>query len=365
MKVSRKVARRSHRSRYSSVSRRRLRNKKSRSGYKKKHAKTQRGGARGYSSISRRRLKKSKSGSKKRYTQRGRYGGSPEDIIGIQYDSVHNSPFKVKVSEMLKVAEEIADMNGVNPQIKTRSLPLLQNNITLENYPAVSASFISLFLPQYIMSKGRPVTPDTKLEALQQLFTPSDQSKLLSQQPTIDPLLSTTYEAPGSGSETNDTGDEDPKIAPISGKGPEDVEKVRFFVKKNVKFSTQQPQTFDVSVSFSISLSDDPHTAMIQLTRVDKIGNKFRIQGTYDNIISLLSDPKNIKEMYDFKDSPIDLRNLKPTTYSDSSDTYDFYRDGANKNSFDKIKNNLESLKESRIAQFIKDQPQLSSRLTP
>lgn len=46
MKVSRKVARRSHRSRYSSVSRRRLRNKKSRSGYKKKHAKTQRGGAR-------------------------------------------------------------------------------------------------------------------------------------------------------------------------------------------------------------------------------------------------------------------------------------------------------------------------------
>jgi len=46
MKVSRKVARRSHRSRYSSVSRRRLRSKKSRSGYKKKHAKTQRGGAR-------------------------------------------------------------------------------------------------------------------------------------------------------------------------------------------------------------------------------------------------------------------------------------------------------------------------------
>jgi hypothetical protein len=46
MKVSRKVARRSHRSRYSSVSRRRLRNKKTKSGYKKKHAKTQRGGAR-------------------------------------------------------------------------------------------------------------------------------------------------------------------------------------------------------------------------------------------------------------------------------------------------------------------------------
>ena len=46
MKVSRKVARRSHRSRYSSVSRRRLRNKKSRSGYRKKNAKTQRGGAR-------------------------------------------------------------------------------------------------------------------------------------------------------------------------------------------------------------------------------------------------------------------------------------------------------------------------------
>jgi hypothetical protein len=46
MKVSRKVARRSHRSRYSSVSRRRLRNKKSRSGYRKKNAKTQQGGAR-------------------------------------------------------------------------------------------------------------------------------------------------------------------------------------------------------------------------------------------------------------------------------------------------------------------------------
>ena len=42
MKVSRKVGRRSH----SSVSRRRLRNKKSRSGYKKRYAKTQRGGAR-------------------------------------------------------------------------------------------------------------------------------------------------------------------------------------------------------------------------------------------------------------------------------------------------------------------------------
>jgi len=46
MKVSRKVARRKH-SRSSSISRRRLRNKKSRSGYKKKHAKTQKGGKRG------------------------------------------------------------------------------------------------------------------------------------------------------------------------------------------------------------------------------------------------------------------------------------------------------------------------------
>ena len=42
MKVSRKVGRRSR----SSISRRRLRNKKSRSGYKKRYAKTQRGGAR-------------------------------------------------------------------------------------------------------------------------------------------------------------------------------------------------------------------------------------------------------------------------------------------------------------------------------
>jgi len=45
MKVSRKVGRRKH-SRSSFVSRRRLRNKKSRSGYKKRYAKTQRGGAR-------------------------------------------------------------------------------------------------------------------------------------------------------------------------------------------------------------------------------------------------------------------------------------------------------------------------------
>lgn len=45
MKVSRKVGRRS-RKHTSSVSRRRLRNKKSRSGYKKRYAKTQRGGAR-------------------------------------------------------------------------------------------------------------------------------------------------------------------------------------------------------------------------------------------------------------------------------------------------------------------------------
>ena len=45
MKVSRKVGRRKH-SRSSSISRRRLRNKKSRSGYKKRYAKTQRGGAR-------------------------------------------------------------------------------------------------------------------------------------------------------------------------------------------------------------------------------------------------------------------------------------------------------------------------------
>ena len=42
MKVSKKVGRRSR----SSISRRRLRNKKTKSGYKKKHAKTQRGGAR-------------------------------------------------------------------------------------------------------------------------------------------------------------------------------------------------------------------------------------------------------------------------------------------------------------------------------
>ena len=45
MKVSRKVGRRNH-SRGSSISRRRFRSKKSRSGYKKKYAKTQRGGAR-------------------------------------------------------------------------------------------------------------------------------------------------------------------------------------------------------------------------------------------------------------------------------------------------------------------------------
>jgi len=42
MKISRKVARRSH----SSISRRRLRSKKSRSGYRKRHAKTHKGGAR-------------------------------------------------------------------------------------------------------------------------------------------------------------------------------------------------------------------------------------------------------------------------------------------------------------------------------
>ena len=45
MKVSRKLGRRKH-SRSSFVSRRRFRNKKSRSGYKKRYAKTQRGGAR-------------------------------------------------------------------------------------------------------------------------------------------------------------------------------------------------------------------------------------------------------------------------------------------------------------------------------
>jgi len=45
MKVSRKVGRRKH-SRCSFVSRRRFRNKKSRSGYKKRYAKTQRGAAR-------------------------------------------------------------------------------------------------------------------------------------------------------------------------------------------------------------------------------------------------------------------------------------------------------------------------------
>ena len=45
MKVSRKVGRRKH-SRSSSISRRRFRNKKSRSGYKKRYAKTHKGGAR-------------------------------------------------------------------------------------------------------------------------------------------------------------------------------------------------------------------------------------------------------------------------------------------------------------------------------
>jgi hypothetical protein len=45
MKLSRKVGRRSH----SSISRRRLRNKKTKSGYKKKYAKTQKGGKRGRS----------------------------------------------------------------------------------------------------------------------------------------------------------------------------------------------------------------------------------------------------------------------------------------------------------------------------
>jgi hypothetical protein len=47
MKVSRKVARRSRRSHHSSISRRRFRSKKSRSGYKKRYAKTQKGGKRG------------------------------------------------------------------------------------------------------------------------------------------------------------------------------------------------------------------------------------------------------------------------------------------------------------------------------
>ena len=359
MKVSRKVARRSHRSRYSSVSRRRLRNKKSRSGYKKKHAKTQRGGARGYSSVSRRRLRKSKSGSKKRYTQRGRYGGSPEDMIEIRYD-FDKEPLNVEVSKMLSVANGIADMGGVNPRLKTESLPYLTHFLNHKKlYPQAAHSFINLFLPAYLRSKQLVVSAETKSEALQELFTPSDQSKLLSQQPTIDPLLSTTYAAPGSGSETNEADDEDP----ISGNGSKDIKDIKdiknvtFVVKKNVRFSMQQPQTFGVRLSFSISVRG-PHTAMIELTRVDKIGIQFRIEGTYDNIISLLSDPIKIRNMYDFQDSPfIDLQKLKPTKYSVSSDTYDFYSNGRNYNSFGIIKNNLESLKKLEIAQFKKDQP--------
>jgi hypothetical protein len=179
MIVSKKVG---HRKRASSVSRRILRSKKSykKNSYRKKHAKTERRGARGYSSISRRRLRKSKSGSKKRYTQRGRYGGSPEDgspedMIEIKYDSYEPS-FKVKVSEMLSVAKKIADMDGVNQQIKTITLPSLESQINeKELYPNVARTFVSLFLPQYIRSKRRSVNPATKLEALNELFTPSFQ----------------------------------------------------------------------------------------------------------------------------------------------------------------------------------------------
>ena len=57
MKVSRKLGRRKH-SRSSFVSRRRLRNKKSRSGYKKRYAKTQRGGGRSRSKYGHKRGKR-------------------------------------------------------------------------------------------------------------------------------------------------------------------------------------------------------------------------------------------------------------------------------------------------------------------
>ena len=144
---------------------------------KKFSGSAKKGGACGYSSISHRRLRKSKSGSKKRYTQRVRYGGSPEDIIEIKYDSIYKPPFKVKVSEMLRVAENIADMDGVTPGLKEKAFPILRDNLNKEAYLSAESSFNNIFLPQYIRSKRLFVNPDNKLEALKELFTPSDQLK--------------------------------------------------------------------------------------------------------------------------------------------------------------------------------------------
>ena len=100
MKVSRKVGRRS-RKHTSSVSRRRLRNKKSRSGYKKRHAKTQRGGTR------------SRKYGHKRGKRFHRGGGLTDiDPDAIDPDAIDNSD---KFFEMVNVDDELT----LDPELTT------------------------------------------------------------------------------------------------------------------------------------------------------------------------------------------------------------------------------------------------------
>jgi hypothetical protein len=171
MKVSRKVGRRSR----SSVSRRRFRNNKNKkSGYKKRYAKTQRGGARGYSSISRRRLRKSKSGSKKRYTQRGRYGGA-DDMVTL------NPPLgrmMVDPKDLFSEATKIATMSvgdtkiqGKIHKLKMYSIPALKTKLEEQDSENVSKFFLNLFFNIFLETKGeRDLKPDMYFNELKKMF---------------------------------------------------------------------------------------------------------------------------------------------------------------------------------------------------
>jgi hypothetical protein len=160
-------------------------------GYKSKSKKVRgsakKGGARGYSSISRRRLRKSKSGSKKRYTQRGRYGGSLEDIIEIptKYDTDADLNLRVTASVLLRVAKKIADRSDVSKALKNLSLPILQQYIQDKLYLSAVDMFKKLFLIAYLKSEygldsvKEPNLPKLKHKALVELFSKAEREELV------------------------------------------------------------------------------------------------------------------------------------------------------------------------------------------
>jgi len=136
------------------------------------------------------------------------------------------------------------------------------------------------------------------------------------------------------------------------------VDGLTFYVKKSGIFP-EEPQRFDVTITLEVSGSD---VVTLVLTRISSSKEiTFKIKGLYSKIIQLLVSPNLKIEVTGSLDGGhiIDFENLK---VENGNDTYDFYRDARNRDSFKAIKKKLEELKNLNTPQNSYNSPVWNER---